>query len=78
MSKIYKEDVIVFGKCLCTWCGSSFDLIHIEVSKIRKDQKPESFDTVICLECFKDIPNNNDREDVFESLMRDDERDYDY
>lgn len=76
--KIYKEDVIVFGKCLCTWCGSSFDLIHIEISPIRKDEKIQSQDTVICLECFKDIPENTDREDVFESLMRDDERDYDY
>jgi hypothetical protein len=81
MSKIYKEDVIVFGKCLCIWCGSSFDLIHINISPVRKDKKPESYDTVICLECFRDIPDNNEREDIFESLINDpnnDEREYDY
>lgn len=57
---IYKEDIIIFGKVLCTWCGSFSDLMYIEVSKI----KPKiHFDTVICRECYKDIPHYEESEE---------------
>jgi hypothetical protein len=62
MDKIYKEDIIIFGRAICTWCGSRTDLIHVEVSKVRANKKPESYDTIICKDCFKDLPDNSERE----------------
>ena len=73
----FKEDVIIFGKVLCTWCGSNCELIHIEVSKIRNDKKPESYDTIICKECFKDLPDRDGLDKGYdENNLNNDERDY--
>lgn len=75
--KTHKEDIIIFGKCLCTWCGSNTDLIHIEVSKIIKDKATEVYDTVICRECYRELPDHSGLDKGFEDeFINNNERDY--
>lgn len=76
-NRTYKEDLIIFGPVHCTWCGSNVDLIHVEVSKIRVNKSPEIFDTVICKECFKDLPDHEGLDKGYEeNNINNDEREY--
>lgn len=73
----YKEDIIIFGKVVCTWCGSQKDLMHIEVSKIRVNKVPEIHDTVICKECFNELPDHDGLDKGYaDNNINNDERDY--
>lgn len=59
----YKENTIIFGKVLCTHCGSDTELIHIEMTIADPDKPWNSWETIICRDCYKDLPSiENEKE----------------
>jgi hypothetical protein len=59
----YKDYAIVFGKVLCTHCGSDSELLHVELSALKvigDEIKVKSYETTICKPCYKDLPERED------------------
>lgn len=54
---VYKESTTVFGKVVCTHCGRTEDLMHVEMSAIHSSRPYNSFETIICKDCFNDLPS---------------------
>jgi len=47
----------IYGKVLCTHCGSDTNLAHINmVTNDLKDQ----WETTLCIDCIKEIPSYHD------------------
>jgi len=59
----YKENAIVFGKVICTHCGSDTELLHVELSALSISKPIDSWDTIICRECFGKLPSLQDMEE---------------
>jgi hypothetical protein len=62
MNKLDPKQVIIencttFRKIVCTTCGSDNDLREIEM--LTNDMK-DQWETVLCLDCIKDIPSFDD------------------
>jgi hypothetical protein len=59
----YKNDSIVFGKVLCTHCGSDSELLHVELSALKvigNYKKIESYETTLCKPCYRRLPERED------------------
>lgn len=52
--KVYIENCTIFGKVLCTHCGSDGGLAYIQMS--TRDMK-DQWETVLCKACIKEIPS---------------------
>jgi hypothetical protein len=56
----YKENATVFGKVQCTHCGINTNLLHVELAVLTLSKPWESWDTVICKDCYAKLPSIQD------------------
>lgn len=67
-NKIYKDETIVFGKVICTHCGINTDLLHVELSHISEYKKIYSHETIICRDCWENLPSLEDETEENEAV----------
>jgi hypothetical protein len=66
----YKNDAIVFGKALCTYCGSDCELLHVELSTQNQDTKKiSSHETLLCRTCYSELPDREEAQDLTEEVV---------
>jgi hypothetical protein len=58
--KVYRENVVIFGKVLCDRCGINTDLIHVEMSVVDSTRAWNSWDEHICRDCLRDLPSREE------------------
>jgi len=69
MSVIYKENCTVFGRVICTSCGINTNLIHIEKQILKPVM--ETFDDIVCLDCWKEMPSaSQTMESIEEEILK--------
>jgi hypothetical protein len=62
--KVYRENVVIFGKVQCTHCGINTDLLHVEMSVVDSIRPWNSWDTIICKDCLHNLPSYEEEETV--------------
>lgn len=67
-NKIYKDETTVFGIVTCTHCGINADLLHVELSWRTKNFGVQSNISILCRDCWNDLPELDDETNEDEAV----------
>jgi hypothetical protein len=59
-NKIYKDETTIFGRVVCTHCGINTNLLYVELSWLTENFGVKSSETVLCRDCWEDLPTLED------------------
>lgn len=61
--EFYKDDAVIFGKVLCTHCGSDTDLMYVELNAYD-GKEFHTHNTELCRECYRALPTREEEEEA--------------